>query len=38
MQPFVSRQQELELAIKACKSLEQVNAVNITYDDVGQVS
>ena len=38
VQPFVSRQQEFELAIKACKSLEQVNAVNITYDDIGQVS
>lgn len=34
VQPFVSRQQELELAIKACATMEELDAIEITYDPV----
>lgn len=34
VQPFVSRQQELELAIKACTTTEELNAIEINYDPV----
>lgn len=32
--PFVSRQQELEIAIKACTTMEELNAIEINYDPV----
>lgn len=34
VKPFVSRQQELELAIKACTTIEELDAIEITYDPV----
>lgn len=34
VKPFVSRQQELELAIKACTTMEELNAIEINYDPV----
>lgn len=34
VKPFVSRQQELELAIKACTTMEELEAIEITYDPV----
>lgn len=34
VQPFVSRQQELELDIKACTTMEELDAVEINYDPV----
>ncbi len=34
VKPFVSRQQELELAIKACTTMEELDAIEITYDPV----
>ncbi len=34
VQPFVSRQQELELAIKACTTMEELDAIEINYDPV----
>lgn len=32
VKPFVSHQQELELSIRACKTLEELNAIEISYD------
>ena len=32
VKPFVSRQQELELEIKACKTQAELDAIEITYD------
>lgn len=32
VKPFVSRQQELEVAIKACTTLDEINAIEISYD------
>lgn len=32
VKPFVSRQQELEVAIKACTKLDEINAIEISYD------
>lgn len=37
VKPFVSHQQELELSIKECNTLEQLNAIKIEYDSVAQV-
>ena len=34
VQPFVSHQQELELAIKACTTMEELDAIEINYDPV----
>ena len=34
VQPFVSYQQELELAIKACATMEELDAIEINYDPV----
>lgn len=34
VKPFVSRQQELELAIKACTTMEELDAIEINYDPV----
>jgi hypothetical protein len=34
VQPFVSRQQELELAIKACTTMDELYAIEINYDPV----
>lgn len=34
VKPFVSHQQELELAIKACKTQAELDAIEITYDPV----
>lgn len=34
VQPFVSRQQELELDIKACTTMEELDAIEINYDPV----
>lgn len=34
VQPFVSRQQELEIAIKACTTMEELDAIEINYDPV----
>lgn len=34
VQPFVSRQQELELDIKACTTMEELDALEINYDHV----
>ncbi len=34
VKPFVSRQQELELAIKACATMEELDAIEINYDPV----
>lgn len=34
VKPFVSHQQELELAIKACKTQAELGAIEITYDPV----
>lgn len=34
VKPFVSHQQELELAIKACTTMEELNAIEINYDPV----
>ena len=34
VQPFVSHQQELELAIKACITMEELDAIEIDYDPV----
>ena len=34
VKPFVSRQQELELAIKACTTMEELDAIEINYDTV----
>ena len=34
VRPFVSRQQELELAIKACATMEELDAIEINYDPV----
>lgn len=34
VQPFVSHQQELELDIKACTTMEELDAVEINYDPV----
>ena len=34
VKPFVARQQELELAIKACTTMEQLDAIEINYDPV----
>lgn len=34
VKPFVSRQQELEIAIKACTTMEELNAIEINYDSV----
>lgn len=34
VKPFVSRQQELELAIKACTTMEELDAIEIDYDPV----
>lgn len=32
VKPFVSRQQELELSIKACATMDELKAIEITYD------
>lgn len=32
VKPFVSRQQELELAIKACTTMKELDAIEINYD------
>lgn len=32
VKPFVSHQQELEVAIKACTTLDEINAIEISYD------
>ena len=37
VKPFVSHQQELELRIKECNTLEQLNVIKIEYDSVTQV-
>lgn len=34
VKPFVSRQQELEIAIKACTTMEELDAIEINYDPV----
>lgn len=34
VKPFVSRQQELELAIKACATMEELDTIEINYDPV----
>lgn len=34
VKPIVSRQQELEIAIKACTTMEELNAIEINYDPV----
>lgn len=34
VKPFVSRQQELELSIKACTTMEELDAIEINYDPV----
>nr|DAG52553.1 MAG TPA: protein of unknown function DUF4376 [Caudoviricetes sp.] len=34
VKPFVSHQQELELAIKACATMEELDAIEINYDPV----
>lgn len=34
VKPFVSRQQELELAIKACATMEELAAIEINYDPI----
>lgn len=34
VKPFVSRQQELELAIKACTTMKELDAIEINYDPV----
>ena len=34
VQPFVSHQQELELAIKDCTTMEELDAIEINYDPV----
>lgn len=34
VKPFVSRQQELELAIKACTTMKELYAIEINYDPV----
>ena len=34
VQPFVARQQELEIAIKACTTMEELDAIKINYDPV----
>lgn len=34
VKPFVSRQQELELAIKACTTMNELDAIEINYDPV----
>ena len=34
VKPFVSRQQELELAIKACTTMKELDAIEINYDHV----
>lgn len=34
VKPFVSHQQELELAIKACTTMEELDAIEIDYDPV----
>lgn len=34
VKPFVSHQQELEIAIKACTTMEELNAIEINYDPV----
>ena len=34
VKPFVSRQQELELAIKACTTMEELDTIEINYDPV----
>lgn len=34
VKPFVSRQQELELAIKSCTTMEELDAIEINYDPV----
>lgn len=34
VKPFVVRQQELELAIKACATMEELDAIEINYDPV----
>lgn len=34
VKPFVARQQELELAIKACATMEELDAIEINYDPV----
>lgn len=34
VKPFVSHQQELELAIKACTTYDELNAIEISYGDV----
>ena len=34
VKPFVSRQQELELAIKKCTTQAELDAIEITYDPV----
>lgn len=34
VQPFVSHQQELELTIKACTTMEELDAIEINYDSV----
>ena len=34
VQPFVARQQELEIAIKACTTMEELDAIEINYDPV----
>lgn len=38
VKPYVSHQQELELAIKACKTLADLEAIEISYDLVEGVS
>ena len=37
VQPFVSYQQEVELKIKACTSMDELNLIEINYDSVKQV-
>lgn len=34
VKPFVSHQQELEIAIKACTTMEELDAIEINYDPV----
>ena len=34
VQPFVARQQELEIAIKACTTMKELDAIEINYDPV----
>lgn len=36
VKPFVARQQEIEIAIKACTTIEELELIDVQYDDINK--